>query len=480
MKSISLTVLILSTIFLFNVINLEAVETDRKKMFPISGIVSSSVSDAIKRNTSAIKKNFTDPLFTQDSSKLPIVSEPSSFQNYSVSKPLDFINLLNSSVQKDKNESSQDNISLEIVIFNKSESVHLLTKYELQSLNDDEERFDCEKECKINISKIAGLKRFKLLSEKTFPTSIEVSLEDKVELLSTTFEKNYFLKTFLSEFPNYDPLDISYLLIRNDSSIVDTELDRKYLKKVILDENFNVITNSVGAYNLFVGVGPGLVNLLSKNSKGLLYRPVFLARGELLILENEIDVYDLKNVELFQMGALATVASPLNVYEDSITNFSNESKTNRIGPNNFQFNNVLINPSGKYFFDIREREINYVIGTDFNAPVVIPDKDLQSLIETRIGAEAGDPDFCMTQLNFSKKIRSLKYSSEDELGPGDVVAISLDEEGNFSDDRHENARKVFFHSYKFEGIFYKIIFEDGSKYENETFCSPGNRVIEQI
>ncbi len=474
MKSIFLLRLILLITLLFRDRDLWAQATDRKKLFPIGGEISSSVNEVIKRNISLIQKNSKDPKF------LDIEKEIISPPLFGNEKKTDFLNMLASSAQKEEKSNDEESFHLDIVIFNKGENVNLLTKYELQSLNDEEERLDCDKDCKIYISRSSGIKRFKLLSQKTFPTSFEVGLDDKSNVFLTTFENDYFIKNYLGEFSNFDLRDLSFLLIKNDMSILDTEIDKKYLKRIILDENFNIVPEGIGAYNLYIGIAPGLVNLLSKNKRGLLYRPVFLTRGELLVLENQLDVFDSKNVDLYQMGALATIPSPLNLYEDSIGNLSNETKGNRIGPNNFQFNNVVINPSGKYFFEIKERDINYIIGTDFLSPIVIPDKDLQTLIENRIGAQTNDPDFCITQLNFSKRIRSLKYSSEDELGPGDIIALSLSEEGDISDDQHEGARKIFFHSYKYEGIYYKIIFEDGSRYENETFCSPSNRVVEQI
>lgn len=446
---------------------------DKKKLFPLDANISGPVVDAIKRNTSEISKNIKNKTYNLDQAQGQ--RENVSLLNFDILKQIE------SSIKKPVEFAEEKIENFKLQLYVRGDGPPLISSlFEIQALSDSDQRIECENFCHINVFKNEGLKRYKVFGQNIFPTTLELSAENKSEDYYYTFTRKAFMDLFAKENHSYDVEDYSYLLIQVVQNFKDIEIDARYVQKIFFDRDFNVLQGIDGSsFILFMGINPGLVNVISYSEKSTFSRPTFLPKGELLSLNNEIEKFDIKSFEVYLLGPMAEEPIPFSFSEDSVVNFSNEQKPTKVGTNNYQFYNITLNPSGRYYFDLKEDNSHFVVSTSFNSPIVLPNQDFQEFLEHKIGAESSDPEFCMTQLNFSQKLKEIKYNSEDYLGPGDIIAVSLLSDGSLSDAFYEGAKKIIFYSYKLEAIYYKAIFQDGSSKDGITFCSPGNRIIDQ-
>jgi len=272
-----------------------------------------------------------------------------------------------------------------------------------------------------------------------------------------------------------------FLLIDTQNGIQQTLMDLDFEKSYFLDENFKKTTDAQAArYHFYVGVTPGnaLVTYQFKNGKQA-QRVAFIGLDEVTFDSAEFFDENVKKLALYEQKLFGSELSDLQVSPTDFRYFNTKNIAQVQGLNFYEISRPALPLGMREYFEIGGKDDAIFMGGWNVKNLEVPSTDFRNAALEALGLN-GIGENCVVQLNFHKKIKSLKVAAETGGGPMNIGQTYLDKSGEFSSEYSEMTTRAFFRGNEQGVINYRVDYFDDTTDTFQTFCSLGSYLVEQL
>ncbi|MDA8793466.1 hypothetical protein N9N67_09475, partial [Bacteriovoracaceae bacterium] len=324
-----------------------------------------------------------------------------------------------------------------------------------------------------------GNRRLKLSAKGTWPTQVDVSIDegsfvyDDVVLLEQDFVDS--LKLYEQ---HQDHRAIA--LFRLNEDIEDIEIEGG--EKVYLNKKLKKVNPSAASYVLFKGLTPGntIVNFILAIGDRETSKIVYIPEGELYYDDPLIRVVDKSNFNIQEMYLTANKGRPLSFAPKIFENFFYDSKMKKIGINKYREGRTYLPLGTRNYYAINFKKEKIYFGTGSKSSISLPGLEFSDFVMDELQLSDPMKDECLVQLNFSKQVEKVSFETYGEYGStmGDLKYRTA--RGDFVSEVEDEIVNAYLIS-KEQGVFFvKVKYIDQSYDYLQTFCSIGSYLVEQL
>lgn len=275
----------------------------------------------------------------------------------------------------------------------------------------------------------------------------------------------------------------AYLAVQLDDEIKNVVLDKPYESKVFLDNHFKIVAqDKAPQFVLFIGIAPGntMIGYDFSNDKKI-NKIVYLSESELYVdnegFEKKTDFeYSLYTKELMGQGK-----TPLNVSGDLVASFNDNQTSKKSTLNSYEFKDLVTSKNEANYFELRLPEHNIFFTARDRSEIELPSKTYYNEILAQFNLDQLK-ESCVVQLNLNnqKKIDLLKFNGRSYQGFENIDLIALDNDGSLGSEVSDTTKKIFLSGNAQGVINLKLKYTDGTIDYEQTYCSPGIYLVEQL
>ncbi|MCY4524807.1 MAG: hypothetical protein OXB84_08715, partial [Halobacteriovoraceae bacterium] len=271
----------------------------------------------------------------------------------------------------------------------------------------------------------------------------------------------------------------AHLLIKLNDAVEKTDLDSEYDGKLYLNKNFDQSSDDA-LFVLYIGVNPGnrLIKYHTFNDK-ISEKVVFLGEGEVFYDDANFWGPGLQRIALFEKKLMGNNQSELVIEGEQITYFNKEIKASIAGTNLYEYLRPQLPTGMRQYLRLSHLDGTIFLGNWQKEKLEVPsasfiDEIYRTFdIENLLGR-------CFIQLNFSKKIMSVKSQGISAKGPIYLQTSVLEKDGTITNEITGNADKIFLLGDEPGMVNIKIIYGDDSMDVLQTYCSNDSYLVEQL
>jgi hypothetical protein len=455
-----------------------------KKELPIQTVVSSNVSQAIRREMNSSSGPFKSDKSFEDYADESLVASNKEIKQPEYSKATSSLNSLT------KTQSSKIlSVNTQLVIHASSFSLQngvedQIKDFDVQSsveVNDVKSSVNSEIKYEMILDQKKNFKSFVISSQDHIKTNINLETlvneenESVVPLLNALSLEELLIKRKVEG-------DGGLLLVKLSPEILGMNLDKKAQLQLPLNDNLKIIKDETkAAYVLYVGIDPGNVMVSIKTEDGFSNYLTNVNANELTYDAQPFTKKEKIKIELFNEELMSRNTTPLNLMNEDLVSFGSGKSASKLTLNSYEFNDELIKTDNQNYFEIKKGEMDLFFGFKNNSKIVIPSPSYQDEIMKIL--EIDKPDkACIIQINIKdskhlNSIRSLAYTTD---GLESLTMTALDKDGSFGDDISDTTSKVFFKGNSQGSLKLEMKYIDDSEETLQTFCSQGVYLVEQL
>ena len=270
------------------------------------------------------------------------------------------------------------------------------------------------------------------------------------------------------------------ILLAINNSIIDTEIDSTFAKRLFFDKDFKNLKSSTDAeYVMYAGVKNGniLIRYLLDNKESA-QKIVYVGEGEMYFedasfIKGYRETYTLstRNILGHKNKELVIKGSDINFFNTNI-----EAKKKAL--NAYEIKIPTTTLGMRKYLEFKHLKDNIFVGATKETKIEIPENNFIAK-DLELNQIDSLKDRCLVQINLSKDVKEIKANGKNRSGEMLIETSFLDSDGEFS--RESDLAKNAFLVGDLEGQFsVRLDYTDGTTEFLKTFCSEGTYLVEQL
>lgn len=331
----------------------------------------------------------------------------------------------------------------------------------------------------------SGARSFELIHRDHVPTHADVPVvSGNVELDIPVFTKNFLSKYALP----HQQKPLGFFLVELDDETEGVHLDGLKNAQNFFTADFRPTTTGDHRYVLVSGVEVG-------------NRLVTYTRGDGKISQKIVHIYEEEVtfdpnlyaqtgdivLNLFEEDLLSRSRRELSISGEQVELTFSGVKADKLSTASYRLRAPPLLLGSRHYVTLGHQNEEIFVGVDKSKDVDVPSEPLIREVIRKFGIQ-GNSAACLVQINLDGAIRKYEVLAESH-GQGHVsYGLALDEDGQFYESLGENSRRLFIMSENQSGdataenakINVRLEYQNGSKRNFSTFCSPNTYLIEQL
>jgi hypothetical protein len=330
-----------------------------------------------------------------------------------------------------------------------------------------------------------GSRSFVLLQRDHVPTHTDIPVvRGKVELEIPAFEKD-----FLSQYARAPKqLPLGYLLVELDDETESVHVDGIKNVQTFFTSDFKVTKDSDYRYVLFAGVEAGnrLVTYLRGDGKKS-QRIVHIHEEEVTFDPNLYGSRGDLSISLFEEDVLSRTKKELSISGEQLEFTFSGVKAEKLSTNTYRMKAPPLLLGSRHYLTLTHQNEEIFLGVDKSGSAEVPSESLIREVIKKFNLE-GHASACLIQVNLDGAVKKYEVLAESHAQAHVSYGLALDEDGQFYESLGENSRRLFIMSENQGGeetsanakINIRLEYQDGSKRNFASFCSPNTYLVEQL
>jgi hypothetical protein len=330
----------------------------------------------------------------------------------------------------------------------------------------------------------SGSRSFVLLQRDHVPTHIDVPFAAGVKLEIPTMERSYFAQ--FEKQPGQTP--VGYVLIELDDETESVMVDGAKPRETRLTDKFIKTTDTDYRYVMLSGVEVGNRLLTAVRTDGKKSQRIIHVHEEEITFDANLytESGDL-TISLSEEGMLSRSRRDLVVSGEQVAMTFGGQKSQKISPAAYKLRAAPLLLGSRHYVTLTHQKEEIFIGVDKSTEVEVPSEDLIREVIRKFGLE-GHAAACVIQVNIDRPAKRYEVLAESHGQSHVSYGLVLDKDGQFYESLGESSRRLFIMSENQGGeeaaqnakINVRIEYQDGSKRNFASFCSPNTYLVEQL
>lgn len=274
-----------------------------------------------------------------------------------------------------------------------------------------------------------------------------------------------------------------FILVDLDQNIIDTEIDKKYYKKLYLDSEFKLTDADDSArFVLFAGVEVGNVTLrYLTQSRNISTRISLVAADQILYDLPVITDSSVHSFGLFEMESLSLLPRELSIAGKNIRSFGHKNTAIQDTLNYYSLDFIEGVLGARRYTEIDHLGTTFFVGHEQQEKIVIPGQGFLNEVLAFHNIDRLELD-CLVQINIpkDKELFEISMRGEGSKGPLLLDASYLNRDGTVSEDATEFTTNAFVLGDMLGRINIKIKYTDDSIDTLSSVCAPATYLVEHL
>jgi hypothetical protein len=330
-----------------------------------------------------------------------------------------------------------------------------------------------------------GSRSFVLLQRDHVPTHTDIPVvRGKVELEIPAFEKD-----FLSQYARAPKqLPLGYLLVELDDETESVQVDGLKNVQTFFTSDFKVTKDSDYRYVLFAGVEAGnrLVTYLRGDGKKS-QRIVHIHEEEVTFDPNLYGSRGDLALNLYEEDLLSRTKKELSISGEQLELTFSGVKGEKLSTNTYRLKAPPLLLGSRHYLTLTHQNEEIFLGVDKSGEAEVPSESLIREVIKKFNLE-GHGSACLIQVNLDGPVKKYEVLAESHAQAHVSYGLALDEDGQFYESLGESSRRLFIMSENQGGeetsanakVNIRLEYQDGSKRNFASFCSPNTYLVEQL
>lgn len=329
-----------------------------------------------------------------------------------------------------------------------------------------------------------GSRSFVLLQRDHIPTHIDVPMAAGVKLEVPAMERSFFAQYEVQ--PGQVP--VGHVLVELDDETETITVDGIKPRMTRLTDQFKKTTDSDYRYVMLSGVEVGNRLLTSVRSDGRKSQRIIHVHEEEMTFDANLygQAGDLV-LSLSEEGMLSRSRHDLVISGENVSMTFGGERAQKISPANYKLRAPPLLLGSRHYVTLTHQKEEIFVGVEKSTEVEVPSEDLIREVIRKFGLE-GHAAACLIQVNLDRPAKRYEVLAESHGQSHVSYGLVLDKDGQFYESLGESSRRLFIMSENQGGeeaarnakINIRIEYQDGSKRNFASFCSPNTYLVEQL
>lgn len=329
-----------------------------------------------------------------------------------------------------------------------------------------------------------GSRSFVLLQRDHIPTHIDVPMAAGVKLEVPAMERSFFAQYEVR--PGQVP--VGHVLVELDDETESISVDGIKPRMTRLTDQFKKTTDSDYRYVMLSGVEVGNRLLTSVRSDGRKSQRIIHVHEEEMTFDANLygQSGDLV-LSLSEEGMLSRSRHDLVISGEHVSMTFGGERAQKISPANYKLRAPPLLLGSRHYVTLTHQKEEIFVGVEKSTEVEVPSEDLIREVIRKFGLE-GHAAACLIQVNLDRPAKRYEVLAESHGQSHVSYGLVLDKDGQFYESLGESSRRLFIMSENQGGeeaarnakINIRIEYQDGSKRNFASFCSPNTYLVEQL
>lgn len=331
----------------------------------------------------------------------------------------------------------------------------------------------------------SGARSFELIHRDHVPTHADVPVvAGNVELEIPVFTKDFLSKHAVS--PRQKPL--GFFLAELDDETESVHLDGLKNSQKFFTADFKLTSAGDHRYVLVAGVEVGNRLVTYKRGDGKFSQKIVHIYEEEVTFDPNLyaQAGDIV-LNLFEEDLLSRSRRELSISGEQVELTFSGVKAEKLSTASYRLRTPPLLLGSRHYITLGHQNEEIFLGVDKSKDVDVPSEPLIREVIRKFGIQ-GNSSACLVQINLDGAIKRYEVLAESH-GQGHVsYGLALDDDGQFYESLGENSRRLFVMSENQGGdsssdnakINVRLEYQDGSKRNFSTFCSPNTYLVEQL
>ncbi len=329
-----------------------------------------------------------------------------------------------------------------------------------------------------------GSRSFVLLQRDHIPTHIDVPMAAGVKLEVPAMERSFFAQYEVQ--PGQVP--VGHVLVELDDETESITVDGIKPRMTRLTDQFKKTTDSDYRYVMLSGVEVGNRLLTSVRSDGRKSQRIIHVHEEEMTFDANLygQTGDLV-LSLSEEGMLSRSRHDLVISGENVSMTFGGERAQKISPANYKLRAPPLLLGSRHYVTLTHQKEEIFVGVEKSTEVEVPSEDLIREVIRKFGLE-GHAAACLIQVNLDRPAKRYEVLAESHGQSHVSYGLVLDKDGQFYESLGESSRRLFIMSENQGGeeaarnakINIRIEYQDGSKRNFASFCSPNTYLVEQL
>jgi len=330
----------------------------------------------------------------------------------------------------------------------------------------------------------SGSRSFVLLQRDHIPTHVDVPFASGVKLEIPTMERSYFAQ--FEKQPGQTP--VGHVLIELDDETESVMVDGAKPRETRLTDKFKKTNDTDYRYVMLSGVEVGNRLLTAVRTDGKKSQRIIHVHEEEITFDANLytESGDL-TISLSEEGMLSRSRRDLVVSGEQVAMTFGGQKAQKVSPAVYKLRAAPLLLGSRHYVTLTHQKEEIFIGVDKSMEVDVPSEDLIREVIRKFGLE-GHAAACVIQVNLDRPAKRYEVLAESHGQSHVSYGLVLDKDGQFYESLGESSRRLFIMSENQGGeeaaqnakINVRIEYQDGSKRNFASFCSPNTYLVEQL
>ncbi len=278
----------------------------------------------------------------------------------------------------------------------------------------------------------------------------------------------------------------AHILVELDEKTEDVEIDltKKYVSKLYLDSDYDVVSREDSSYNyiLFVGVDPGNAILNFKRvDRKIINKLVYVSEEEIFYEPNFYAKIKSDQFSVYSEGLLSKCKALVNIKADKIKPWNYEGRVKKENLNTVSLSSMIYPLGAKKYIEMSYEGLkeNIFVGRWDQKNIIVPTEAYINHILSQFYGRA-QSESCVMQLNLAKPVKEIDFNGESSQNDMNMQIKILDKNGQFYQSFSENSERVFLLGQGEGMVSIKIQYADDSYEYLQSYCSESTYIVEQL
>jgi hypothetical protein len=192
-------------------------------------------------------------------------------------------------------------------------------------------------------------------------------------------------------------------------------------------------------------------------------------------------------LSLSEEGMLSRTRHDLVISGENVSMTFGGERAQKISPANYKLRAPPLLLGSRHYVTLTHQKEEIFVGVEKSTEVEVPSEDLIREVIRKFGLE-GHAAACLIQVNLDRPAKRYEVLAESHGQSHVSYGLVLDKDGQFYESLGESSRRLFIMSENQGGeeaarnakINIRIEYQDGSKRNFASFCSPNTYLVEQL